>query len=176
VRLGPPEYFLLMVLAFITVSAVLGNSRLRGLVSLFIGLAIGLIGHRPDQRSAPLHEGVPELMDGNRGRADRRGPVRRREALYVMLYEAARETAEPAHQGPHAAQRAALMARMAARQRDRHSPSAPFRPAAARSRRFLSYAAEKKLSKHKEEFGTPGRDRGRCRSEAREQRRHHRRR
>jgi putative tricarboxylic transport membrane protein len=30
VKLGPPEYFLLMVLAFTTVSAVLGKSTLRG--------------------------------------------------------------------------------------------------------------------------------------------------
>src|SRR3954451_4071841 len=34
VRLGPPEYFMLMVLAFVTVSAVLGKSTLRGLTSL----------------------------------------------------------------------------------------------------------------------------------------------
>ena len=33
VKLGPPEYFLLMVLAFCTVSAVLGHSTLRGMVS-----------------------------------------------------------------------------------------------------------------------------------------------
>src|SRR5882757_906817 len=44
VLLGPPEYFMLMMLAFVTVSAVLGKSMLRGLTSLFIGLAIGLIG------------------------------------------------------------------------------------------------------------------------------------
>jgi putative tricarboxylic transport membrane protein len=44
VLLGPPEYFLLMVLAFTTVSAVLGSSKLRGLTALFIGLAIGLVG------------------------------------------------------------------------------------------------------------------------------------
>jgi putative tricarboxylic transport membrane protein len=37
VRLGPPEYFMLMVLAFVTVSSVLGKSTLRGLTSLFIG-------------------------------------------------------------------------------------------------------------------------------------------
>ncbi len=36
-RLGPPEYFALMVLAFTTVSAVLGNSRLRGMTALFLG-------------------------------------------------------------------------------------------------------------------------------------------
>ena len=44
VKLAAPEYFLLMLLAFCTVSAVLGKSTLRGLTSLFIGLAMGLVG------------------------------------------------------------------------------------------------------------------------------------
>src|SRR5690606_11091703 len=38
---GPAEYFSLMVLAFVTVSAVLGSSAVRGLSSLFIGFEIG---------------------------------------------------------------------------------------------------------------------------------------
>ena len=38
------EYFAVMVLAFTTVSAVLGASAVRGLASLFFGLAIGLVG------------------------------------------------------------------------------------------------------------------------------------
>ena len=41
---GPAEYFALMILAFTTVSAAFGNSALRGLTALFIGLALGLIG------------------------------------------------------------------------------------------------------------------------------------
>ena len=44
ITLGPPEYFLLMLLAFTTVSAVLGKSTLRGMTALFIGLAMGLVG------------------------------------------------------------------------------------------------------------------------------------
>ena len=43
-KFGPPEFFALMVLAFITVAAVLGGSALRGLTSLFVGLSIGLVG------------------------------------------------------------------------------------------------------------------------------------
>jgi putative tricarboxylic transport membrane protein len=39
VKLGPPEYFMLMLLAFTTVSAVLGKSTLRGMTALFVGLA-----------------------------------------------------------------------------------------------------------------------------------------
>src|ERR1041385_659537 len=44
VKLGPPEYFMLMLLAFTTVSAVLGQSTLRGLTSLGLGLAFGIVG------------------------------------------------------------------------------------------------------------------------------------
>ncbi|MGH6873403.1 MAG: tripartite tricarboxylate transporter permease, partial [Aestuariivirgaceae bacterium] len=43
-KFGPAEYFALMVVAFTTVSGLLGSSRLRGMLSLFLGLAIGLIG------------------------------------------------------------------------------------------------------------------------------------
>ena len=43
VKLGPPEYFLLMVLAFCTVRRCWANT-LRGMVALFVGLAMGLVG------------------------------------------------------------------------------------------------------------------------------------
>jgi putative tricarboxylic transport membrane protein len=43
-KFGPAEYLALMILAFTTVSTLLGSSMVRGLVSLFIGLAIGLVG------------------------------------------------------------------------------------------------------------------------------------
>ena len=64
VQLGPPEYFMLMLLAFTTVSAVLGQSTLRGLLALFIGLAIGLIGMDQITGQARYTAGVPELLDG----------------------------------------------------------------------------------------------------------------
>src|SRR5262245_42339093 len=43
-KFGPAEYFSLMVLAFVTVSAVLGTSAVRGLTSLAVGIFLGLIG------------------------------------------------------------------------------------------------------------------------------------
>ncbi|MBA2278512.1 MAG: tripartite tricarboxylate transporter permease [Chloroflexia bacterium] len=43
-KFGPAEYFALIVLAFTTITALLGSSLVRGLVSLFFGLAIGLVG------------------------------------------------------------------------------------------------------------------------------------
>lgn len=61
---GPAEYFALMVLAFMTVSAAFGESTLRGLTSLFIGLLLGLIGIDLQTGQARLAFGVPDLLDG----------------------------------------------------------------------------------------------------------------
>ena len=61
---GPAEYFSLMVLAFVTVSAAFGDSTLRGLTALFIGLALGLIGIDLQTGQARLAFGVPDLLDG----------------------------------------------------------------------------------------------------------------
>jgi putative tricarboxylic transport membrane protein len=63
-KFGPPEYFALMVLAFVTVSAVLGESTLRGLAALFVGLAIGVIGIDNQTGQARFAFGVPQLLDG----------------------------------------------------------------------------------------------------------------
>ena len=64
VRFGPEDYFALMCVAFITVSATFGNSPVRGLTSLCIGLALGLIGIDRLTGQARLAFGVPELLDG----------------------------------------------------------------------------------------------------------------
>ncbi len=61
---GPAEYFALMVLAFMTVSAAFGTSTLRGLTSLFIGLALGLVGIDLQTGQARLSFGIPDLLDG----------------------------------------------------------------------------------------------------------------
>jgi putative tricarboxylic transport membrane protein len=44
VQLQPPDYFALTVLAFTAITALVGRSLIRGLLSLFLGLFIGLIG------------------------------------------------------------------------------------------------------------------------------------
>jgi putative tricarboxylic transport membrane protein len=61
---GPAEYFALMVLALTTVTAVLGQSLTRGLASLFLGLALGLVGIDMQTGQARFAMGVPELLDG----------------------------------------------------------------------------------------------------------------
>jgi putative tricarboxylic transport membrane protein len=64
VKFGPEDYFALMVLAFVTVSATFGDSPLRGLTSLFIGLTLGLMGIDKLTGQARMTFGVPELLDG----------------------------------------------------------------------------------------------------------------
>ncbi len=54
---GPAEYFALMILAFTTVSALLGSSMTRGVASLFVGLALGLAG-------TDMLTGQPRLVFG----------------------------------------------------------------------------------------------------------------
>ena len=53
-----------MVLAFTTVTAVLGSSLSRGLASLLFGLALGLVGIDSQSGQARFTLGVPELLDG----------------------------------------------------------------------------------------------------------------
>lgn len=61
---GPAEYFALMVLAFVTVSSLLGASVPRGLASLAFGLGIGLIGIDMQTGQARFALGLPNLLDG----------------------------------------------------------------------------------------------------------------
>jgi putative tricarboxylic transport membrane protein len=61
---GPAEYFALTIVAFTTVSALLGNSVMRGLLSLFLGLSLGLIGIDQLTGEARFSFGIPQLLDG----------------------------------------------------------------------------------------------------------------
>jgi putative tricarboxylic transport membrane protein len=61
---GPWDYFALMVLAFVTVSAAFGDSTLKGLTSLFIGLTLGVVGIDLQTGQARMTFGIPALLDG----------------------------------------------------------------------------------------------------------------
>jgi putative tricarboxylic transport membrane protein len=157
VKLAAPEYFLLMVLAFCTVSAVLGKSTLRGLTALFIGLAMGLVGLDQISGQARYTGGVPELMDGLEVVLIAVGLFAVAEAMYAVLYEG--KTVET--------QNRMSRVHMTADDWRRSWPAwlratgigIPFGCIPAGGSEiptFLSYATEKKLSKHKDEFGTVG--------------------
>ena len=63
-RFGPAEYFALMMVAFAAVAVLLGGSMVRGLFSLFLGLALGLVGIDQLTGDARFSFGVPQLLDG----------------------------------------------------------------------------------------------------------------
>lgn len=64
VSMGPADYFALMIVAFLTVGALLGGSPVRGMVSLAIGLFFGLIGTDTLTGQARFTFGIPNLGDG----------------------------------------------------------------------------------------------------------------
>ncbi|MFK8253048.1 tripartite tricarboxylate transporter permease [Ancylobacter terrae] len=63
-KIGPADYFALMLLTFVAITAVLGNSVVRGLVSLFAGFWLGLVGIDSQTGQMRLTFGSTELLDG----------------------------------------------------------------------------------------------------------------
>ena len=159
VRLGPPEYFMLMVLAFTTVSAVLGQSMVRGITSLFLGLAMGCVGMDQISGAARYTGGKMELLDGIDIVLVAVGLFAVAEVLYYALYEGKVKESQNAISRVH----------MNRRDWKRSWPAwirgtvigAPFGCIPAGGTEiptFLSYATEKKLAKgeDKAEFGAKG--------------------
>jgi len=62
--LTPADYFALTILAFTSVAVVMGASRVRGFVSLFIGLALGVIGIDAMSGQPRMTFGIADLLDG----------------------------------------------------------------------------------------------------------------
>jgi putative tricarboxylic transport membrane protein len=157
VQLGPPEYFMLMILAFTTVTAVLGRSVLRGVTALVVGLAAGLVGLDQISGQVRYTGGVPEFLDGLEVVLVAVGLFAVGESLYTALYEGRTQSSLNAMNRVH----------MTRSQWRRSWPAwlrgtfigFPFGAVPAGGSEiptFLSYAVEKKLSAHKEEFGTSG--------------------
>ena len=160
VKLGPPEYFLLMLLAFTTVSAVLGKSTLRGMTALFIGLAIGCVGLDQISGQGRYIGTIPELMDGIDIVLVAVGLFAVAEVLYAVLYEGRVKESQNRMSRVH----------MSKRDWKRSIPAwlrgtaigTPFGCIPAGGTEiptFLSYAMEKKLAKDPKdsaEFGTTG--------------------
>ena len=157
VKLGPPEYFCLMLLAFTTVGAVLGKSALRGMTALFLGLAIGLVGLDQITGQVRYTAGVPEFLDGIEVVLVAVGLFAVGETLYTVLYEGRSEPSLNRMNRVH----------MTRREWRRSWPAwlrgtaigFPFGVVPAGGSEiptFLSYATERKLAKEKSEFGTTG--------------------
>jgi putative tricarboxylic transport membrane protein len=155
IMFGPADYFALMVLAFVTVSATFGDSPLRGLTSLFVGLFFGLVGIDRLTGQARLTFGLPELLDGIEVTTLAVGLFAVGEALYIASRRShAPEEIEPV--------RGSLWM---TREDWRRSwapwlrgtafgfPIGALPAGGAEIPTFLSYTVEKRLSEHPEEFG-----------------------
>lgn len=64
VTLGAPSYLAIMLFALAAVTMVLGASKLRGFISLLLGLAIGLVGIDFLTGQPRATFGIPQLSDG----------------------------------------------------------------------------------------------------------------
>ena len=155
-QFGPGEYFMIMLLAFTTVSAVLGSSLLRGMTSLFLGLGIGLIGIDSLSGQTRYSMNIQELYDGVDIVVVAVGLFAVGEALFNAFF-------------PQPAGSFNKLSSVHMNKSDwkRSVPAwlrgtligFPFGliPAGgAEIPTFLSYATEKKLSKHQDEFGKVG--------------------
>lgn len=155
VNFGPEDYFALMCVAFITVSATFGDSPVRGLTSLFIGLTLGLVGIDKLTGQARLAFGVPDLLDGIEVTTLAVGLFAMGEALYVASRRhLVEEKLEPV--------RGSLWMTREDWKRSFWPwirgtlfgfPIGALPAGGAEIPTFLSYSAEKRLSKHPEEFG-----------------------
>ncbi|KRA38147.1 MULTISPECIES: tripartite tricarboxylate transporter permease [unclassified Nocardioides] len=152
VTLGSPSYFALMVLALFAVTAVLGSSRLRGFIALFLGLAVGLVGTSTGQ--ARLTFGEPLLADGIDIVVVAVALFAIGEALWVAAHMR-RKPLEiiPVGQPWMSKEDWKRSWKPWLRGTAFGFPFGALPAGGAELPTFLSYATEKKLTKHPEEFG-----------------------
>ena len=149
------DYFALMLVAFMTVGSLLGSSMIRGMVSLSVGLALGLVG-------SDLQSGAVRLTFGNLHAIDGIETVTVIVSIFALgeaLYIAGR--AKESGWSLIQMQGKALMTREDWRRSWRPWLRGTFigfplgiMPAGGSEvPTFLSYSVEKNLSKNKDEFG-----------------------
>jgi putative tricarboxylic transport membrane protein len=154
-KFGPAEYFSVMVLAFITVSAVLGASPARGLASLFFGLVLGLIGLDSQTGQARFTLGIPELLDGIDVVVVAVGLFAVGETLYVATYLNRQADTVEQMKGSIWMNKSdwGRSWKPWLRGTALGFPFGTIPAGGAEIPTFLSYAIEKKLTRHPEEFG-----------------------
>jgi putative tricarboxylic transport membrane protein len=63
-KFGPTEYFALIFFALTTVSALIGDSIAKGMISTFLGLALAMVGIDLQTGAPRFTFGIPELANG----------------------------------------------------------------------------------------------------------------
>jgi putative tricarboxylic transport membrane protein len=155
IKVGAAEYVALMLVAFGTVSSLLGASQIRGFISLAVGLVLGLVG-------ADLQSGLSRLTFGNQSAVEGIETVPVIVSIFALgeaLYIASRFKDSGWDIIPMKGK--ALMSREDWKRSWKPwirgtflgFPLGVVPAGGSEVPTFLSYSLEKKLSKHKEEFG-----------------------
>ena len=154
VTLGAPSYLAIMLFALVAVTAVLGSSKLRGAISLVLGLAIGIVGIDFLTGQPRATFGIPQLSDG---------------IDIVVIAVAIFALGEALWVAAHLRRKPAEVIPVGRPWMGRDDWQRSWKPwlrgtafgfpfgalpaGGAELPTFLSYITEKKLSKHPEEFG-----------------------
>ena len=154
IQLGPSDYFALAVLAFLAAATVLGSSPIRGLAALCIGLFIGLVGTDLLTGQQRFTFGIPQLADG---------------IDVVIVAVALFAVGESIHVASRLRHGPVQVMNTSGRFMTKADFSRSWKPwlrgtaygfpfgalpaGGAEIPTFLSYATEKRLTKHPEEFG-----------------------
>jgi putative tricarboxylic transport membrane protein len=155
IQVGSADYVALMLVAFTTVSSLLGASQIRGFIALSIGLALGLVG-------ADLQSGLSRLTFGSDAALEGIETVPVIVSIFALgeaLYIASRLKNRGWNVIPMKGK--ALMSRQDWKRSWKPwirgtflgFPLGVVPAGGSEVPTFLSYSIEKKLSKHKEEFG-----------------------
>ena len=155
IKVGAADYVALMLLAFTTVSSLLGSSQIRGFIALTVGLVLGLVG-------ADLQSGLARLTFGNQSAVEGIETVPVIVAIFALgeaLYIASRFKEEGWNILPMKGK--ALMTRQDWKRSWKPwirgtaigFPLGVIPAGGSEVPTFLSYAVEKNLTKHPEEFG-----------------------
>lgn len=156
--LKPADYFALTILAFTSVSVVMGTSRTRGGITLLIGLALGVIGIDNMTGQARMTFGLMELLEG----IELTVVLVSLFAIGEIIYVASRF--QHHDDTPIALRGGAYMTKQEWRRSWKPwlrgtflgFPMGAIPGGGSEIPTMLSYALEKKLSNHAEEFGTVG--------------------
>jgi putative tricarboxylic transport membrane protein len=155
IQVGSADYVALMLVAFTTVSSLLGASQIRGFIALSIGLSLGLVG-------ADLQSGLTRLTFGSDAAMEGIETVPVIVAIFALgeaLYLASRAKEKGWNVIPMKGK--ALMSRDDLKRSWKPwirgtflgFPLGVVPAGGSEVPTFLSYSVEKKLSKHPEEFG-----------------------
>ncbi|ASY21652.1 putative tricarboxylic transport membrane protein [Candidatus Planktophila dulcis] len=155
IKVGAADYVALMLVAFTTVSSLLGASQIRGFISLAVGLVLGLVG-------ADLQSGLSRLTFGNQAAVEGIETVPVIVSIFALgeaLYIASRFKEMGWNIIPMKGK--AMMSRDDLKRSWKPwlrgtalgFPLGVIPAGGSEVPTFLSYSVEKKLSKHPEEFG-----------------------